>query len=78
MENKHSTSGSGERKPIMALPVALYESHGVIFELYEGGQEYKPQFIRWERLKTVSVTRHECEFSVDINQREREDLFPMF
>lgn len=75
---KDSTSSSRERKPIITLPVALYESNGVIFELYEGGQDYKPQFIRWERLRTVSVTRHECEFSVDINQRERDDLFPIF
>ena len=78
METKDSASFNQASKPIVALPVALYESNGVIFELYEGGQNYKPQVIRWERLKTVSVTRHDCEFSVDINQRERDHMFPMF
>lgn len=78
MDTKDSASNIHPRKPIITLPVALYESNGVIFELYEGGQDYKPQFIRWERLRTVSVTRHDCEFSVDINQRGRDDPFPMF
>ena len=27
------------------LPIALYESNGLIFELYEGGQPYQPMVI---------------------------------
>ena len=42
---------------VVALPIALYESNGLIYELYQGGQPYQPMVIRWERLKTVTVTR---------------------
>jgi hypothetical protein len=51
-----------------ALPIALYESNGLIFELYQGDQPQQPVAIRWERLKTVTVTRDDCAFNVSINQ----------
>lgn len=58
--------------PVFPLPIALYESNGLIFELYRGGQPYQPVLIRWERLKTVTVTRNECGFDVTINQGRHE------
>jgi hypothetical protein len=51
----------GEPSPMQVspLPIALYESNGLLFELYEGGQRYQPMVIRWERLRPVSVVRDE-------------------
>ena len=36
--------------PVIPLPVALYVSDGLIFELYDGGQPHRKFVIRWERL----------------------------
>lgn len=60
---------------VSALPIAIYESNGVIFELYQGSQPSHQVVIRWERLKSVTVTRENRDFTVDINQREH-DLLP--
>lgn len=37
--------------PVIQLPVALYVSGGLIFELYNGGQPQRKFVIRWERLR---------------------------
>ena len=37
--------------PVVPLPVALYVSDGLIFELYDGGRPGRTFVIRWERLK---------------------------
>ena len=68
MENEKLLSPS-EALParLIPLPIALYESNGLIFELYRGGRPYQPIAIRWERVKTVSVTRNDRAFNVDIN-----------
>ena len=49
--------------PVIPLPVALYVSEGLIFELYNGGQPYRPVVIRWERLKPIltGVEQPTCE-----------------
>ena len=36
--------------PVIPLPIALYVSEGLIFELYDGGQPHRRFSIRWERL----------------------------
>jgi hypothetical protein len=36
--------------PVIPLPVALYVSDELIFELYDGGQPCRRFSIRWERL----------------------------
>jgi hypothetical protein len=36
--------------PVIPLPVALYVSGELIFELYDGGQPCRRFSIRWERL----------------------------
>ena len=36
--------------PVIPLPIALYVSEGLIFELYDGGQPSRSFSIRWERL----------------------------
>jgi hypothetical protein len=35
------------------LPVRLYESRGVIFELYDGDQPQRPTAIRWQRVESI-------------------------
>ena len=39
--------------PVVPLPVALYVSNGLIFELYEGGHTWRKHVIQWERLRTI-------------------------
>lgn len=34
---------------VVPLPVALYVSNGLIFELYDGGQPFRSFSIQWER-----------------------------
>lgn len=38
---------------IIPLPIALYSSNGLLFELYEGGQPRRRHHIVWERVKTT-------------------------
>ena len=51
---------------VIPLPIALYESNGLLFELYDGGQPFQPTVIRWERLKPV--IRNDV---IGANERER-------
>jgi hypothetical protein len=54
-ENCHS-GALPSNVPVVPLPVALYISDGLIFELYHGGQPRRQFVIRWERLKpTVAI-----------------------
>jgi len=39
--------------PVIPLPNALYDSNGLLFELYQGGQPYRHHHIVWERLKPI-------------------------
>jgi hypothetical protein len=41
------------RPPVIPLPVALYVSGELIFELYDGGQPCRRFSIPWERLVPV-------------------------
>ena len=68
---KESLPTLSERPPVrvIPLPIALYESNGRIFELYNGGQPYQPIVIRWERLKPVSVIRKE-DGDLNLNAKE--------
>jgi hypothetical protein len=74
MANERSSSQISNAR-VSILPIALYESHGLIFELYEGGQPSHCVAIRWKRLKSVTVTRENRDFTVEISER-RQDLFP--
>ncbi len=40
---------------VIPLPIALYSSNGLLFELYEGGQPSRPHHVVWERLKTTET-----------------------
>jgi len=41
--------------PVVPLPIALYDSNGLLFELYDGGLPYRSFAIRWETLKPIRV-----------------------
>lgn len=68
----HSPTYDATRLSISPLPIALYESKGLIFELYQGGQPDRSYVIRWERLKVVTVTRQQRDYDVQISQRKHE------
>lgn len=63
------TRSAANSLAVVPLPLALYESNGLIFELYRGGSSYTPRVIRWERLKTFEVTREgDLTFHVRVSQ----------
>jgi hypothetical protein len=47
---EHNPPPHAERVPLIPLPIALYVSDGLIFELYDGGQPSRSFSIRWEKL----------------------------
>jgi hypothetical protein len=49
--------------PVIPLPVALYVSDDLIFELYDGGQPCRRFSIRWERLVPAKESEPEGSFS---------------
>jgi hypothetical protein len=62
------------RPPVIPLPIALYVSGELIFELYEGGQPCRRLSILWERL--VPAQKSEPEAAAQSSQaalRTRKD-----
>ena len=49
VEHNPPPSHASVRPPVIPLPIALYVSGGLIFELYDGGQPSRRFSIRWER-----------------------------
>jgi hypothetical protein len=49
VENNPPAPADPARPQVMPLPVALYVSGELIFELYDGGQPSRRFSIRWER-----------------------------
>jgi hypothetical protein len=41
--------------PVVPLPIALYDSNGLLFELYDGGQPRRSFAIRWETIKPIRL-----------------------
>ena len=50
VEHNPPVPADSARPPVIPLPVALYVSDELIFELYDGGQPSRRFLIRWERL----------------------------
>ena len=46
---------------VIPLPVALYVSGDLIFELYDGGQPWRRFSIRWDRLVPTKENEPEAE-----------------
>jgi len=51
------------RPPAISLPIALYVSGELIFELYDGGQPCRRFSIRWERLVPTKENEPETQRS---------------
>jgi hypothetical protein len=47
---------TGPATPVIPLPIALYSSNGLLFELYNGGQRCRSFAIRWETIKPIRVS----------------------
>ena len=50
VEHNPPVPSDSARAPVISLPVALYVSDELIFELYDGGQPCRRFSIRWESL----------------------------
>ena len=50
VENNPPPSADSASTPVVPLPIALYVSGELIFELYDGGRPCRRFSIRWERL----------------------------
>lgn len=51
MAQTNSPSAHHDPPPVVSLPYALYDSNGLLFELYQGGQPPKHHEISWVRLE---------------------------
>jgi hypothetical protein len=74
MLNCDPPPGRSTASSVIPLPIALYVSEGLIFELYEGGQPRRTFSIRWEWL--VPPERNESDADPQIPQpfqRKRQD-----
>ena len=49
VEHNPPSSADSIRPPVIPLPIALYVSGELIFELYDGGKPCRRFSIRWER-----------------------------
>jgi hypothetical protein len=50
VEHNPPASANCDLPPLIPLPIALYVSGELIFELYDGGQPCRKFSIRWDRL----------------------------
>jgi len=50
VEHSPPAAADSVRPRVIPLPIALYVSSELIFELYDGGQPSRSFSIRWERL----------------------------
>jgi len=59
-EHNPPASADSTQVPVIPLPVALYVSGELIFELYDGGQPCRRFSIRWERLVPAKESEPEA------------------
>jgi hypothetical protein len=60
VENNPPAPPDRSRAPVIPLPIALYVSGELIFELYDGGQPDRKFSIRWERLVPAKESEPEA------------------
>jgi hypothetical protein len=60
VEHNPPPSADSPRPPIILLPIALYVSGELIFELYDGGRPCRRFSIRWERLVPSKASESEA------------------
>ena len=72
VEHNPPASADSARPPVIPLPVALYVSDELIFELYDGGQPSRRFSIRWDRLVPTKENEQEAQ-SPQAGLRTRQD-----
>ena len=60
VEHNPPPSADSHRPPVTPLPIALYVSGELIFELYDGGRPCRRFSIRWERLVPANASESEA------------------
>jgi hypothetical protein len=60
VEHNPPPSADSARPPVIPLPVALYVSDELMFELYDGGQPIRRFSIRWERFVPLEESELEA------------------
>ena len=50
------SSNNGPATPVIPLPIVLYDSNGLLFELCDCGQPQRSFAIRWETLRPIRVS----------------------
>ena len=60
IEHNPPSSADSAQPPVIPLPVALYVSGELIFELYDGGQPCRRFSIRWERFVPAKESEREA------------------
>ena len=60
VDHNPPSSVDSAQPPVIPLPVALYVSDELIFELYDGGQPCRRFSIRWERLVPAKKSEPEA------------------
>ena len=61
VENNPPAPPDIARPPVIPLPIALYVSGELIFELYDGGQPCRRFSIRWERFVPTKENEPEAQ-----------------
>ena len=61
VENNPPAPADRSRAPVIPLPIALYVSGELIFELYDGGQPCRRFSIRWESFVPTEETEPEAQ-----------------
>ena len=61
VEHNPPPSANSIRPPVIPLPIALYVSGELIFELYDGGQPCRKFSIRWDRLVPTKENEPEAQ-----------------
>ena len=72
IEHSPPTSDDSECPPVIPLPIALYVSGELIFELYDGGQPCRRFSIRWERLVPTIENEPETKRSQAVLQTHQD------
>ena len=68
------SAAESARPPVIPLPVALYVSDELIFELYDGGQPSRRFSIRWERFVPAKESEPQADqLSSPTRLRTRQD-----
>jgi hypothetical protein len=61
VENYPPPSADSASPSVVSLPIALYVSGELIFELYDGGQPSRRFSIRWERFMPTKENEPEAQ-----------------